>query len=193
MTFFQRLFGKRKPAGSDAVTAVNEMLASAPADGVGSDSLTLEKETPSTSSRSFVVTRPYGIRQFLEQDYRLMGRQDALAYPTAERKQSRLKSLGANFRLVLDQAAEQVQAQIEQLRNQMILMDNVSHVLTRQQEQRLAQLEGLAEKLETQRALSVDGEGWIAPVLAAYADGFLEGCFTHQQQEEVLGGITVLH
>jgi hypothetical protein len=71
-------------------------------------------------------------------------------------------------------------------------MEGVSSVLDAQLQRRLKELEGLEDTLDKQLVLSVDDEGWIAPVIAAYNDGFQVGALEYARVNNLLGGLTSL-
>jgi hypothetical protein len=121
-----------------------------------------------------------------------LGEQDALLNPTAEMRNQKLDSLGKHFRFMILHAQEQIEAQLAQLQQHITLMGELSPVLTRQQNLRLQQLTDMLKKLQTQAELSVDGEGWIASVLADYQDGFLTGAMRFQRENELLSGLNTL-
>ncbi|HSK13834.1 MAG TPA: hypothetical protein VK907_11505 [Phnomibacter sp.] len=193
MNFFQRLFGKSQ--NNDTALAVpSEALfteQTPPADDIINAAFQPDPE-PAPAVKGFVYTRPTAIRAFLDMDYRNQGEQDALLNPTAEMRDSKLTALGARFRFILSHAHEQFEAQIVQLRQSIILAEGISPVVEKQQQLRLQQLLDMQQKLDHQAALSIDGEGWIAPVLADYREGFISGTMRHLRENEILDGLNTL-
>jgi hypothetical protein len=201
MNFFQRLFGFKANQLPDAQPPVSRepfVDPQPPADALIASALhplADDTETMVADKRPatpFTYTRPAAIREFLDKDYYAFAHQDAMRNPTAETRDSKLTALGARFRFIAGQALEHLDAQVVSLKQHIILMEGVSDVVRKQQELRLQELISLQEKCTRQMELSLDGEGWMAPVLADYRSGFIAGALLHQRENELLSGLNTL-
>lgn len=193
MNFLQRLFGPKPTTVAPSVPSETLFTESMPpADDIINTAFAPEPETLETSPKGFVYTRPVAIREFTDRDYAAMGEQEALLNPNAELRDQRLDALGKKFRFVLMHVQENMEAQVQQLMQHMVMMGEVSPVVARMQQNRLQQLQDMLKKLEHQAELSVDGEGWIAPVLADYRDGFTRGTLRFLRENDILKGLNVL-
>ncbi len=196
MNILSRLFGKKQ--NNEIATAIPSeslfMETNAPADEIINAALHPETEPQPApvSPKGFVFTRPTDIRSFLDKDYRTMGEQDAMLNPTAEMRTHKLDAISKRFRFTIQHVDEQLVAQIKQVQQNLILMADVSPVIAKKSELRLQELQDMLEKLERQAELSVDGEGWIAPVLADYKEGFIAGAMRFQRENELLSGVNTL-
>lgn len=196
MNILSRLSGKKQ--NNEIATAIPSeslfMETNAPADEIINAALHPETEPQPApvSPKGFVYTRPADIRSFLDKDYRFMGEQDAMLNPTAEMRTHKLDAISKRFRFTIQHVDEQLVAQIKQVQQNLILMADVSPIIAKKSELRLQELQDMLEKLERQAELSVDGEGWIAPVLADYKEGFIAGAMRFQRENELLSGVNTL-
>jgi len=196
MNILSRLFGKKQ--NNEIATAIPSeslfMETNAPADEIINAALHPETEPQPApvSPKGFVYTRPADIRSFLDKDYRTIGEQDAMLNPTAEMRTHKLDAISKRFRFTIQHVDEQLVAQIKQVQQNLILMADVSPVIAKKSELRLKELQDMVGKLERQAELSVDGEGWIAPVLADYKEGFIAGAMRFQRENELLSGVNTL-
>lgn len=150
------------------------------------------KQKPAGSSNGMVYTYPADIRTFLDRDYRKIGYEAALQFPHAENRLYLQKSISTEFRLVLQDVGQRVDAQIVQQEQLMMQSKGISDVLEKQIESRLQQLKSLKRTLEQQLVLSVDNEGWLAAALARLELGFLNGTLQFQRQHSILKGMNTL-
>lgn len=190
MSFLAKLFGKKTP-----------LVTSAPAPEVPADLFTETRppaDTPPDSGEGNPhklrgTFRPVGIREFLEQPFWQQGYQHALQFPVQERRESALQCIRADWRQALQRALQRIVSEKQSHEQQMLSLAGVSHVLDSQMQKRARELEDLEKALHHQLELSVDDEGWIAPALAAYNDGFQVGALEYARTNDLLGGLTSLH
>ncbi|TAD85869.1 MAG: hypothetical protein EAY75_10195 [Bacteroidetes bacterium] len=186
MTILQKLFGTKKSQNPPTLT-----LDPLPAgDGVAAlDKSELTENQRNTRLRQ----RPTVVREFLEKDYWQSGYNHALSFPSAERKQAAMHRLEVDYRFSLQRAQQLLLADTENHEQEKLQMNGISVVLDAQLEQRSRELRRLNEELALQLELSVDKEGWLAPALAAYEEGFMVGSMKYLQEKQLLGGLTTMH
>lgn len=129
------------------------------------------------------------IKDYLDKDYFQLGYEDSILYPVQERKNSALKRLRADYRHVLQQAQQMLKSTIACHAQQVLSLQGVSNVLDDQLAMRTKDLELLYESLEEQQILSLDDEGWLAPVIAAYEEGFQVGALEYARTNNLIGDI----
>lgn len=144
------------------------------------------------ASNSITYTYPADIRQFLDRDYQKIGYEAGLKFPHADNRKYLIHSITTEFRLVLDDVGQRLDAQIVEQQQLSIQTEGISDVLQRQIQQRLAQLEKLRDTITSQLELSVDNEGWLVPALARLELGFLHGTLQYQKENQLLKGINTL-
>lgn len=172
-TFFNRLLGRSQKTTA-AVTP--EPVANA--------------KQPTTGSAGY--TFPPDIRQFLERDFYKTGFEGAMQFPLAENRTCLIKAITSEFRLILQDVGQRIDAQVVQQQQLKMQTRGISKILEEQIESRLEQLKGLKQTVEGQILLSIDHDGWIAPALARFEHGFLNGILKHQSQNGLLEGINTL-
>jgi len=72
------------------------------------------KQKPADNTNGMVYTYPADIRTFLDRDYRKIGYDAALQFPHAENRLCLIKSIATEFRLVLQDVGQRVDAQLVQ-------------------------------------------------------------------------------
>lgn len=92
-----------------------------------------------------------------------MGEKDALLNPTTEMRNLKLEGISKRFRFTLQHVQEQIAAQLAKLEQELLLMVELSPIVSGRLKLRMQQLNAMADKLDRQTELSLDGEGWIAP------------------------------
>lgn len=175
-TFFKKWFGK------SAADAPPDTTDAAPAPAAG------RKVYP----MSFQYQRPELVRNFLEYDWRKEGHQDALHFPSLQRRDSRLQSIIADYRHRLQSVQAQLQSQVHELEMHLLEVQGIDLVMESQIKHRMRQLQSMHTDIEKQLELSVDHEGWLVPVMIAYKDGFLTGTRQYQHEADLLGGVNTL-
>ena len=136
--------------------------------------------------------RPAAVHDFLQQDFYQLGYNHALQFPVQERREAALNSLRSDYRQALQKAQQTVSSEKETHEQQVLSFTGVSHVMDAQLQRRTRELESLLAQLDQQMELSVDDEGWLAPALARYNEGFVVGAMQYARDNDLLGGITGL-
>lgn len=138
------------------------------------------------------MQRPTAVHDFLGKNYWQTGFDHAVQFPTNDRKQSAITRIRADYRQALQQAEQLLFSEKESHEQEVLRMAGISDVLDAQLQRRKRELESLLSKITQQLELSVDDEGWVAPVLAAYNDGFVVGAMEYMRINDLLGGLTGL-
>jgi hypothetical protein len=186
MNILNRLFGKKKEADQ----TVNDIAPELFVDTVPpSDDMSVSTERHRETRNTF---RPTVIKEFLSKDFWQLGYDHAIQFPVQERKKSALVRIRADYRQTLQQAQQTLRSEIESHGQETLRLQGVSDVLDAQLHKRANELESLDEILDKQLILSVDDEGWLAPVIAAYNDGFQVGALEYARVNDLLGGVTSL-
>jgi hypothetical protein len=98
-----------------------------------------QKPSDNHNNSGMVYNYPADIRTFLDRDYHKIGYQAALQFPHAENKLYLQKSISTEFRLVLQDVGQRVDAQIVQQEQLMMQSKGIGNVLEQQIESRLQQ------------------------------------------------------
>lgn len=186
MNLLNKFFGTKKTTAPTS----NDISADLFVDTVAPD--TSKSDSTNTESKSRSAFRPTVIKDFLSIDFWQKGYEHAIQFPVLERKNTALSRIRADYRQALQQAQQLLKSEKENHIQESLRMEGVSSVLDAQLQRRLKELEGLEDTLDKQLVLSVDDEGWIAPVIAAYNDGFQVGALEYARVNNLLGGLTSL-
>ena len=186
MNLLNRLFGSKKTTAQTSNDIASDLFV----DTVAPDQSTSDSTNAESKTRNSF--RPTVIKDFLSTDFWRNGYEHAIQFPVQERKSSALTRIRADYRQALQQAQQLLKSEKENHIQHSLSMEGVSAVLDAQLQRRLKELEGLEETLDQQLVLSVDDEGWLAPVIAAYNDGFQVGALEYARVNNLLGGLTSL-
>jgi hypothetical protein len=104
---------------------------------------------------------------------------------------NRIKSMKAGFRYHLDLVIEEKRLSAVQLRTHHIDYDGLSDRMMRRIAVAEEEQMSLMVRLEKEKALSVEEEGWIMKPIHEYRDGFLRGAEAFSE-EKLLAGSTGL-
>jgi hypothetical protein len=186
MNLLNKIFGTKKTTP----TTSNDISADVFVDTVAPDVSKSDSVNAETKIRGSF--RPTVIKDFLSTDFWRNGYEHAIQFPVQERKNTALARIRADYRQALQQAQQLLKSEKENHIQESLRMEGVSPVLDAQLQRRLKELEGLEDTLDKQLVLSVDDEGWLAPVIAAYNDGFQVGALEYARINNLLGGLTSL-
>jgi hypothetical protein len=186
MNLLNKIFGTKKTTTNTSNDITSDLFV----DTVAPDQSTPDSANAETKTRNSF--RPTVIKDFLSTDFWKNGYEHAIQFPVQERKNTALARIRADYRQSLQQAQQLLKSEKENHIQESLRMEGVSSVLDAQLQRRLKELEGLEDTLDKQLVLSVDDEGWIAPVIAAYNDGFQVGALEYARVNNLLGGLTSL-
>lgn len=195
MTFMNWILGKKAAHVADHSPKVNQELfieTTAPGETKAPTNGHQILPEPSVQRERRSNQRPTAVHNFLEKDYWQQGYNHAIQFPTNDRKQSALVRIRADYRQALQQAEQLLFSEKESHEQELLRMAGISDVLDAQLQRRSKELQTLLGQISSQLELSVDDEGWVAPVLAAYNDGFVVGAMEYMRNNDLLGGVTGL-
>jgi hypothetical protein len=194
MTFFKWLFEKKtNTVASDSPTVSQELFVeNTPPTAMAADAANEPSAEPLHTRDRRIMQRPTAVHNFLERDYWQLGYNHALQFPSKDRKQSALVRIKADYQQALNQAKQVLLVEKESHEQEMLRMGGISDILDAQLQRRNRELESLLGQITHQLELSVHDEGWLAPVVAAYNDGFLVGSMEYMRNNDLLGGVTGL-
>lgn len=153
-----------------------------------SEALFVEKESPVIPEPVVQVSL---LDKFLKGDYEQKGYNDGYLYPNADLLDNNIRQLKTQFRQVVDQALDLKRTEVGELNLHLINTRGISERLEESLKEKVKQLENLIHTLDTQKILSVEEEGMIAPVVQSYRIGFIKGVERYNQ-EKVFAGSTRL-
>lgn len=152
-------------------------------------SLFVEEDAPELKN---VVRKPVNpIELFLDQNFDWQGYNDGYGHPETEYLENKLALIRSEFRLAADKCLDMRRAEIGELKLHLIQTSGISNRLEAQLAEKIKQLEALIHELDTQKVLSVENEGMVAPAVYAYRIGFIRG-LERYQQEKLFAGSTGL-
>lgn len=152
-------------------------------------SLFIEEEKPNTAEETKSQNNP--LEDYLEQKFEWIGYNDGYSYPDADYMNSKLKVLRSDFRLAVDKIMDAKRVEVGQLRLHLIKTTGISKILEMQINERIKQIEIQIHELDTQKILSIEGEGIVSSSLHSYRLGFIKG-IEHYQHEKLLASSTGL-
>lgn len=126
------------------------------------------------------------IQTFLDQDYFGQGYKDGFNYHTPETLNQHVKCIKSDYRIKLDLLIDMKRRKILELRNQNIEVGSLSDRISRQIELLISDLTVTIERLEKEKVLSSEDEGWIMKAVNAYREGFSRG-FEMYNDERLIG------
>ncbi len=123
------------------------------------------------------------LKTFLEKNYGVRGFNDGYQSRSKEMLDCNLLRFKAEYRIILDQLIDKKGGEIFSLRNELIISKSLSDRLPDQLQLRIEELQSLINKLEKQKELSIDDEGWVMLPIHNYREGFLRGAQAYQEEK----------
>lgn len=130
-----------------------------------------------------------GISDFLELDFRSKGYDDGYEFHSSEKMNQGFQNIRSEFRLEVDKVIDQKQKEILELKDQRIESKGISEELVEKIDSKLEHLDAVLQKLEQEKVLSVDNEGWIGKAIYRYRNGYVRGMDMYYQEKQI-GGST---
>lgn len=129
------------------------------------------------------------ISRFLNFNFYSLGVQDGYQYHSSDHLIIGKRKISAEFRLILDQEIQEKEETQLQLENLITDVSAVSPVTLKKLETTLNKLNSTIEKLEKQKALSVDEDGWVMNAIHGYHQGFSQGLTDFIESEKLINSI----
>lgn len=177
MNLFKKLFQKSQP------TSEKSNLSSIPTD-IGPDSfedLFIDATPPSPRPDSKVKASK--LSSFINEDLHCSGFNDGYMLHSNSVLDFKLKSVKADFRIIVDEIIDQKKSEVYSLKNQMIETAGISPNIQAQLENLIKEIQGNIIQLEREKELSVSDEGLVAKPLYSYKIGFMKGLEQYQAEK----------
>lgn len=189
MNIFSKLFGKKR-ANVLLNTAIPEnkdnIIASAESNTPNMD-LFIESEEPSI--KTVQVQQHSKITQFLNRNYHALGVHDGHEYHSSDSLTIGKRKIAAEFRLILDLEIQEKEEKRLQLENLITDVSAVSPLMLEKLQKTLEKICAAIDKLEKQKELSIEEEGWVMNAIYSYQQGFTQGLVDYLDSEELLNSI----
>lgn len=177
---FMNFFRKSKQTLEPVATASKTQQEESPVKYIDRN-LFVDEEGAIQDRRSLMSVNP--LESFLHQDFELIGFQEGYSYPEAEFMNGKLKVLRSDFRLSVDRLMDTKRLETGELRLQLIKITGISAIIEEQLKERIKQVEIQIHELDTQKILSIEGEGIVSGALHHYRIGFIKGVERYQQEK----------
>ncbi|MBK6827103.1 MAG: hypothetical protein IPG86_09590 [Chitinophagaceae bacterium] len=152
-------------------------------------SLFVDDEAP--DPKNSVNKEANHIEEFMGKNYEWQGYNDGYSHPDAEYLQHSLAKLRSEFRLSVDKCMDEKRSELGSLKLHLIDTEGISPRLEAKLKEKIRQIEVVIHELDTQKILSIEAEGIIAPAIHGYRLGFIKGLESYQQ-EKLFAGSTGL-
>lgn len=170
MNFFKKLFGMENNNGNPEI----------------SKDLFVD-DTPPGEMRQEKPVSDSAVRRFLLADYGTQGFRDGHFLHSTDALESALRHLKSEFRLIVDEAVDKHQQDINGIKQHIIQTSGISERLQSQLELRIQSLTGIVQQLQREKELSIEEEGLVAKPLNSYRQGFLRGLEQYQLEKFIAG------
>jgi hypothetical protein len=115
------------------------------------------------------------LKEMLDFNYQQKGFYDGYEFHSTDILENFKKKLRAEFRYMLEQIIDEKKAEIFRLREELINTEGMSARMQKLLENRIAEIEAVISKMESEKALSSQDEGLIMVPIHNYSDGFIKG------------------
>jgi hypothetical protein len=189
MNIFSKLFDKKKSSvlNNTAIPETKDNLITTTADKTPDMDLFIDSEEPSI--KTVQVQQQSKITQFLNRNYHALGVNDGHEYHSSDNLTIGKRKIGAEFRLILDHEIQEKEEKRLQLENLITDVSGVSPLTLQKLHNTLQKLCAAIDKLEKQKELSIEEEGWVMNAIYSYQQGFTQGLTDYIDSEELLNSI----
>jgi phage pi2 protein 07 len=170
MNIFKRLFNRT--ANTETLATKNPEI---------NKQLFVEEEAPTALIQEEL--KESKLKIFLDTNFGPKGFNDGYELRSYEILQAGMKRIKSDFRLIVDQIIAEKNAEIFELKNHIINIDGVSEKLSKQIENRILEIQTVINKIEKEKALSIEDEGMVMVPINNYHDGFVRGTEFYQQEK----------
>jgi hypothetical protein len=180
MNFFQKLFNKS--SNSDEQITKNTTTENLDDEQPSiSKALFVDEEEPSSQIQEEL--KESKLKIFLDTNFATRGYNDGYEFRSSEILHAGMKKIKSEFRFVIDQMIAEKNAEIFELKNHKINVEGVSDKLGKQLENRILEIQGVINKIEKEKTLSIEDEGMVMVPVHNYHDGFIRGVEMYQQEK----------
>lgn len=189
MNIFSKLFGKTKLSvlNNTAIPETKENIGSTADNKTPDMDLFIESEEP--TAKPVQVQEESKITQFLNRNYYALGVHDGHEYHSSDNLTIGKRKIGTEFRFILDHEIQEKEERRLQLENLITDVSAVSPLTVQKLQNTLQKLSSAIDKLEKQKELSIEEEGWVMNAIYSYQQGFAQGLTDYIDSEELLNSI----
>lgn len=120
--------------------------------------------------------KPQGvIESFLSRDYKTIGLFDGFEYHSQEALENAKRKIRTEFQFIMDRLIDEKTEKKFQTRTMLTNVINISPEAKQNLEILIEELNASIERLERQKSLSVEDEGWVMNAIHPYQQGFVQG------------------
>ena len=116
-----------------------------------------------------------GIQQFFDRDFSKLGQVDGLNHPSEDSLKTAQSIIKSAFRQLLDREICLIEEKILELKNLLIEINQPEDKICRRLQNTIEFNQESVRKLEMQKDLSADDDGWVMEAIYKYNSGFKIG------------------
>ncbi|MBK9482590.1 MAG: hypothetical protein IPO02_11545 [Bacteroidetes bacterium] len=150
--------------------------------------LFVDNEVPQPEQKIAADTQNV-LTMFLNRNYHSMGINDGFEYLSNETLETGKKKIRASFQLIVDQILQEKSTSRLQINNLMVDVSKVSEDTRQKLENTVDELNSSMDKLQKQKELSAENEGWVMNAIHSYHQGFVQGMNDFILGENLLNSI----
>lgn len=184
MNWFSKIIGQNKSNPVSPNGTVTDLLANTSGNVIPTvpEELFADHRAPEPEP----VAQNHGgenISLFLNQNFYGTGYHDGYNYHTPEMMANRIKCIKADFRMQVDLAIDRKRKSLLDLRLHNIDYHSHDEKMIRRIEAVESDFLAMISRLENEKALSAEEEGWVMKPVHDYRDGFLRGADAYNDEK----------
>jgi hypothetical protein len=188
MSILSKIFNIRAKNQETIVSEPEKTLVEQSQESIPPVDLFIDNEPP-TIGQQFQTESQSKITSFLNRNYHSMGTNDGYEYHSQETLETGKKKIRASFQLMLDQEIQEKSDRRLQLKNMIVDVAKVSDETRQKLENTFEELNISINKLQKQKELSIENEGWVMNAIHGYHQGFVQGLNDYIAGENLLMSI----
>ena len=176
MSILSKLFGNKTKTENQA-TMIAEPLTTVvetQQENIPPVDLFIDNEVPQPERLAAAETQSK-ITVFLNRNYHSIGINDGYEYHSQETLETGKKKIRAEFQFIVDQEIETMSQQKLKMRTLVIDVTKISDEARQKLELTIEEVNTSLSKLEKQKELSAENEGWVMNVIHSYHQGYVQG------------------
>ena len=176
MSIFSKFFGNKTQTENQA-TMIAEPLTTVvetQQENIPPVDLFIDNEVPQPERLATAETQSI-ITVFLNRNYHSIGINDGYEYHSQETLETGKKKIRAEFQFIVDQEIETMSQQKLKMRTLVIDVTKISDEARQKLELTIEEVNTSLSKLEKQKELSAENEGWVMNVIHSYHQGYVQG------------------
>ncbi|MDZ7740208.1 MAG: hypothetical protein U5Q03_00145 [Bacteroidota bacterium] len=185
MNWIGKIFSNSKVNESAASMVENNQTPEYIEDINVSRDIFIDEEKPEIQNKP-VAKSGNNVKEFLDKDYLVMGYQDGYTYHSNEMLLQKIKNLKAQFRFEIDHLISEKETALLKFENDMMDASGLSENKDNKFSNTLIKLKDQIKRLEAEKTLSVEDEGWVMKIIHQYHDGYIKGLDKYQE-EKIIG------